>query len=211
MKASHVPHALAVFALAVVLAACSPSPAPTGEGETPVAVPTPRPTAVIDVPIAPATVPPVAPAAPAPTELTIGGLGVDMPIVPVGVQEDGSMEIPKQPSVAGWYRYSSAPSSDTGALVLAAHVDSRIYGLGPLSELRYAEAGESVTVVDAAGTPREYTIESVTYIARSALPVSDLFQRTGESSLVIITCGGEFDEATRSYSDNVVAVASPVL
>lgn len=120
------------------------------------------------------------------------------------------MEIPKLPSVAGWYRYSAAPSSDAGALVLAAHVDSRIYGLGPLSQLRYADAGEKVTVVDAAGSPREYEIESVTYISRDALPVSELFQRTGDSSLVIITCGGSFDEATRSYSDNVVAVARPL-
>ena len=32
---------------------------------------------------------------------------------------------------------------------------------------------------------------------------------TGTRALVLITCGGEFDETTGHYDDNVVVVATP--
>lgn len=120
------------------------------------------------------------------------------------------MEIPADPAIAGWYRFGSAPSTGEGATVLAAHVDSRIYGLGPLSALRDAQAGWTISVTAEDGTASSYVVESVTYIPRAQLPVDQLFSRTGPASLVLITCGGTFDEQRRSYSDNVVLVATAV-
>ncbi|WP_394279826.1 class F sortase [Microbacterium sp.] len=216
-----------VFAAALVLAvgmvtACAPASevgAPTPASEAPArsaqdpdlrteepapAGPAPSPRA--SVPVSPATPKPVAERV-APERLEIPALDVEMPIVPVGVQADGSMEIPERPSIAGWYRFGKAPSDATGATVLAAHVDDREYGVGPLAQLRQSEPGSEVTVTDADGVRTRYIIDTVTYIQRAQLPVEDLFVRDGEPTLVVITCGGSFDAQTRSYSDNVVMVA----
>ncbi|MCR2819052.1 sortase [Microbacterium sp. zg.Y1090] len=192
------------------LAACSPPDAEGGASAPPsVAAPseTPRPTAAVDVPVTAATPPPVKEGSAAPERLVVPDLQVDMPVAPVGVQDDGSMEIPTDPAVGGWYRYGSAPGDDDGTTVIAAHVDSRVYGIGPLARLREAQPGQTVQVTDAAGATSSYTVESVTYIPRAALPVDELFDRDGARSLVLITCGGDFDEQTRTYSDNVVLVA----
>lgn len=198
-----------------MLAACSPAPevgtpmptsgAATRSAEEP-ASPAPARTPAVSVPVAPATPEPPAERV-APESLRIPSLDVDMPVVPVGVKDDGGMEIPERPSVAGWYRFGKTPTDAEGATVLAAHVDDRDYGVGPLAELRYAEEGSEVSVTDADGVDTRYTVESVTYIPRAQLPVADLFTRDGPRTLVVITCGGSFDEQTRSYSDNVVLVA----
>ena len=65
-------------------------------------------------------------------------------------------------------------------------------------------------MTDDAGTVHRYVIESVTYYPKAELPVNNLFARSGTDSLVLITCGGPFDQATGRYADNVVAVATPV-
>lgn len=203
----------AALVVAGALAACSPAGAEGGRAPTPSAPvgsstsPAAAPTPVASVPVTRATLAPPAPDAAAPAALVIPSLDVDMPVSSVGVQEDGSMEIPKKPTRAGWYRYGAAPGDAAGTTVLAAHVDSRVFGIGPLARLREADAGETVTVVDADGASHRYEIESVTYIRRAELPVGDLFDREGERKLAIITCGGSFDEQSRTYSDNVVLIA----
>ncbi len=200
----------AVLAVALTLAACSPPdaeggvPAPSSAAARPEKA---APTPALQVPVAPATPRPVQAPSAAPEVLASADLGIDMPVVPVGVQDDGSMEIPVDPAVAGWYRYGPAPADADGTTVLAAHVDSRVYGIGPLSVLRDAQPGQTLQMTDADGTVTSYTVESVTYIPRAELPVDQLFDRDGPRSLVVITCGGEFDEQTRTYSDNVVLVA----
>lgn len=134
-------------------------------------------------------------------------LGVDMPVTPVGVEPTGQMELPVDPAVAGWYRFGADAVSTEGNVVLAAHVDAPDYPIGPLARLRDAGVGSTVVVEASDGTSTTYAIESVTYYEKTTLPTDQLFAREGAKSLVIITCGGEFDSSTGSYRDNVVAIA----
>ncbi|CAN7314533.1 class F sortase [Microbacterium sp. LjRoot45] len=205
--------AIGVVVIVSLLTACSPAAPTAGEqavggAGVPQAVATERPTPAVDVPVAQATLAPVDASA-RPVELRIPAIDADLRVKPVGVQDDGSMEIPENPAVAGWYRYGPTPGADEGSAVIAAHVDSRVLGIGPLAQLRDLDEGAKVQVRDEDGETTDFTVVSVRYIPRAELPVEDLFSRSGESSLVIITCGGSFDEATRTYSDNVVAVARP--
>lgn len=205
---------IAVTLTVLMLAACapvseagSPPASDTGPGATGTATPQPvAPKPRVSVPVAPAT-PPVVERAAAPERLVLASLGVDMPVEPVGVQDTGEMEIPERPSIAGWYRFGKAPADPEGTTVIAAHVDDREFGIGPLARLREAREGDVVEVTDADGTVTEYVTESVTYIPRAELPVDQLFTRGGPRTLAIITCGGDFDQQTRTYSDNVVLIA----
>lgn len=206
--------AVCVAVFVSLLTACSPS-APVGDGPAegesaaPAATSAAPPTPLVDVPVTKATPPPVAERDPEPVRIDIPAIDASLPVRPVGVQEDGSMEIPRDPAVAGWYRYGPAPGAARGSAVLAAHVDSRILGIGPLARLRDLRPGDRIRVRDAAGEAATFVVASVDYIPRATLPVDRYFAREGEPTLVIITCGGSFDEATRTYSDNVVAVAHP--
>ena len=42
------------------------------------------------------------------------------------------------------------------------------------------------------------------------LPTADLFAHGGPARLVLITCGGSFDDVAHSYRENVVVYAEPI-
>lgn len=90
------------------------------------------------------------------------------------------------------------------------HVDSAVTGTGALFHLAQLQAGDPVTITDAAGVLRRYRVyQRQVLIKQGGLP-ADLFTTTGAPRLVMITCGGPFDRATSSYLDNVVVFAAPV-
>ena len=203
---------LIIAVLLLALTGCSLAPAQlpdAGASDAPTPTPTPAPTAVIDVPRTSSEVPPVV-APVAPVRVQVPSASIDMSIRPVGIEDGGFMELPPEPTVAGWYRFGAYPAAGTGNTVLAAHVDSSIYGIGPLSNLRNFEPGTEVQVESEDGGMTRYAVESVTYYPRSQLPTEQLFARDGAPALVLITCGGSFDAERRSYSDNVVAIARPM-
>ena len=158
------------------------------------------------VPTKPPASPPLMPRAnTARFELAIPSVGVRMPVVPVGVAKDGQMALPDDPGVAGWYRFGPSPTSDEGANVISAHVDSRDK-VGPLAALPRLKPGARI-VVTVDGTRVHYVVERVDQYAKKALDVDALFARSGPARLHLVSCGGEWNPRTRHYDDNVVAIA----
>ncbi len=145
-----------------------------------------------------------------PVSVEVPAAGIAVSVTPVGVQPDGLMELPADVAVAGWYRYGSDPLSPTGTTVIAAHVDSIEYGLGPFAGLKGLGAGTEIVVKMSDGSTKRYAIESVTNILKGELPVDEVFDREGDPRLMLITCGGQFNYDTGSYSDNIVVTALPV-
>ena len=152
--------------------------------------------------------PTVVPRRPAPVRLAVPALGVDAPVEPVGVRDDGQMALPDDVDRLGWYRFGPVPGAE-GSAVLAGHVDDADQGLGALAPLRDAEPGAEVVVTDAAGTATRWRVVSREVLEKQALPVDRLFARTGEPRLVLVTCGGPFLPGVGGYRDNVVVVAEP--
>jgi len=143
-----------------------------------------------------------------PTSIVIARIGVRMPILPVGVATDGQMALPPDPADVGWYSYGPRPGDIAGATVLAAHIDSREYGIGPLARLGELRQGDVITVVSG-GTSRRYVVSSTLHLEKSSLDLTSLFARTGPPRLHLITCGGDFDAQKRHYEQNVVVLAFP--
>lgn len=142
-----------------------------------------------------------------PVRVSLGSIEVEAPVRPVGVARDGQMELPPDPRVMGWYEYGPAPASGSGSVVLAGHLDSRRFGLGPLVRLRDIEPGDPVEVVSSDGTSSTYRVTRVERFDRQALP-PEIFSRTGPERLRIVTCGGAYDPAT-GYEKNLVVTAAP--
>ncbi|HZH19911.1 MAG TPA: class F sortase [Geodermatophilus sp.] len=153
--------------------------------------------------------PTVVPQRPAPVRLAVPALGVDAPVEPVGVRDDGQMALPDDVDRLGWYRFGPVPGAE-GSAVFAGHVDDADQGLGALAPLRDAEPGAEVVVTDAAGTATRWRVVSREVLEKQALPVDRLFARTGEPRLVLVTCGGPFLPDVGGYRDNVVVVAEPL-
>jgi Sortase domain len=144
-----------------------------------------------------------------PVEVTIPSVGLRAPVRPVGVARDGQMQLPADPAVLGWYRFGPAPASPTGgSVVLAGHLDSNEFGLGPLVRLREVDLGSTITVATRGGEMLDYTVLRVQRFDRQRLP-AELFGRTGRELLRLITCGGAYDPET-GYEQNLVVTAAPV-
>ncbi|EYR62142.1 hypothetical protein N866_11265 [Actinotalea ferrariae CF5-4] len=145
-----------------------------------------------------------------PVGVAVPSIDVAIPVEPVGVQDDGQMEIPPQAEIGGWYRYGASPADDEGTAVIAAHVDSiASAGLGPFARLQDVQVGDPVEVSLADGTTRSFTVTEVRRSPKPSVQWEDVFVRGGGQRLVLITCGGTFDRGAQSYSDNVIVTAEP--
>jgi hypothetical protein len=170
----------------------------------------PSAAAVPEPPIHPADPARETPAA-APVRLNVPDVGIDAPIDPVGVTSAGLLQLPDDVHRIGWYRFGPAPGQPQGSAVLAGHVDSWNQGLGTLSRLRSVEPGQRIAVTDATGRVTRWQVATRQLVAKQQLPLPELFTRAGTPRLVLVTCGGPFDERLRSYRDNLVVVAVPAL
>lgn len=154
------------------------------------------------------TPPPAAPSAP-PSRLQISTLRIDAPVVPVGVETTGDIEIPTDVHTLGWYRYGAGPGAPAGSIVIVGHLDSATQGIGTLAYLRTIEADATITVTTADGQRWNYRVVGRQAYSKTSLPLPALFSTEGAPRLTLITCGGPFDRTTRSYRDNIVVTAIP--
>lgn len=145
----------------------------------------------------------------APSQLALPEFGVSAPVQPVTVADDGSLGIPDNPQVLGWWRNGSALGAPGGAIVIDGHVDSDLYGVGFFVNLRRLRDGDHVMLTDGSGATSRWRVVDYKRYPRQALPADQLFNTTGPLRLILITCGGEFDHASHSYPDNLVVLAVP--
>ena len=143
-----------------------------------------------------------------PKRITIASLGVDADIVSVGLETDGSMEIPGA-TEAGWYHYGPRPGDAAGSAVLAGHVD-HLKQPGVFILLRRIKLGSPIEVVDADGSSHRFVVTERFQIDKDELPAWELFRTEGAPVLTLITCGGKFSSRSRHYADNIVIRATPV-
>jgi hypothetical protein len=142
-----------------------------------------------------------------PVRLLIPGQHVDAPVVPVDVAPDGALGVPDDPGVVGWWGDGAGPGGSRGSVVLDGHVDTRDQGPGALFRLAELLPGDAVELVTGSRTVR-YTVAAVRTYAKGDLP-ADVFDQAAAPRLVLISCGGPFDRARRSYRDNVVVYGVP--
>lgn len=145
--------------------------------------------------------------APVPASLSLESIDIeDAPIIPVGVLDDGQMEIPGRTEI-GWYRFGPSPGSD-GSAVLAAHIAFDNRG-GVFRHLSRVELEDVVTVTFDDGSTQDYEVFELAQYGKTELPFDRVFAKNGEPVVVLITCGGAFDRSAGSYEDNIVVYARP--
>ena len=202
---------LAPALLALVISGCSAAPAaPAAPAPSASVAPiVPPPTPAVDVPTVDASLANQKPVGAAPSSIQIPSLNIDMAVESAGLDTVGSMALPANPDTASWYRFGPAPGAE-GATVIAAHVDSLRYGLGPFARLAGASAGTEITVLAADGVEHRYALESVQSAGKPEVPWATIFDRTGAPRLTLVTCGGEFNYTTWQYQSNIIVTAIPV-
>jgi sortase (surface protein transpeptidase) len=140
-----------------------------------------------------------------PVRIQIPAIGVSAAVIRLGLNRDGSMQVPADFGVTGWFTGGPAPGQ-TGPAVIAGHIDSRT-GPAVFYRLRELRAGDRVEVARADGSTVRFAVDSVVQYPKQAFPTEAVFGPAPEPLLRLITCGGSFDRSRGSYRDNVVVTA----
>jgi len=134
-------------------------------------------------------------------------LDVDIALDELGLDKDGTLEVPESAQDVGWFSAGTAPGG-TGAAVLTGHVDSA-KGPGVFYHLSLLPEGAQVFVDRADGSTAVFEVDRVAAYRKDKLPTAEVYSSPG-SSLRLVTCGGDWDDKAESYRDNVVAYAELV-
>ncbi|MFE9451082.1 class F sortase [Streptomyces sp. NPDC006739] len=142
-----------------------------------------------------------------PTRLRIPGIGVDTPVMGLGLARDGSVQVPPITAhdQAGWYRNSPTPGQ-TGPSVILGHVTVGAYGDGVFRHLDRLRRGDGITVRLENGTSAGFTVTSVRTVAKAHFPTQQVYGDVGRPELRLITCGGP--RTGDGYLDNVIVFAA---
>jgi sortase (surface protein transpeptidase) len=141
-----------------------------------------------------------------PVALTIPAIGVRTSLIHLGLQANGSLQVPSSTSVAGWYTGSPRPGA-VGGSVIAGHVDS-LTGPAVFYWLRDLNPGERVYVTRSDGTVATFSVTRVQDYPKASFPTSAVYGPAPDAELRLITCGGTFDSSTGHYLSNVIAYAT---
>jgi hypothetical protein len=144
-----------------------------------------------------------------PVRLRIPTLEVDAPVFGVGIESVSyELDVPPDEKLISWYQHGPSPGAN-GSALLAGHVDYDGRA-GVFYRLRWLEPGERFEVGYEDGSSRAFEVVGRQQFEKRQLPTTQLFSEDGQPSVVLVTCGGEFDEGRRSYSDNLVVYGAPV-
>jgi len=144
-----------------------------------------------------------------PVALDIPSIGVHSSLLSLGLNADGTIEVPSGTSYdeAGWYRFSPTPGS-LGPAVILGHVSSGARGASVFFELGHLRPGDTVRVTRRDGSIAAFVITGVRRYPKDRFPTQLVYGNTDHAALRLITCGGSFDSSTGHYRDNVVVFAT---
>ncbi|OLZ63555.1 class F sortase [Streptomyces amritsarensis] len=141
-----------------------------------------------------------------PGRIRIPAIRVDAPLVGLGLDRGGHLEVPppERRDLAGWYRDGTTPGA-TGTAVIAGHVDDAA-GPGVFYHLGALRRGAAIEVPRADGRTAVFTVHAVEVHDARAFPDTRVYGPSPRAELRVITCGGGFSPRT-GYRGNVVVFA----
>jgi hypothetical protein len=140
-----------------------------------------------------------------PAQILIPTLDVHRAVEAVGVNRYGMMNLPVNGWNAGWYSGGPIPGAP-GDAVIEGHAGfpDQPMIFGKLSTLR---SGDQVMVVLGDGSKRLFVV-----VSKASYPIGKVPAGMGEPygvpRLTLLTCSGDFDAATKSYSRRLVVELS---
>ncbi|WP_219905448.1 class F sortase [Actinopolyspora mortivallis] len=146
------------------------------------------------------TLPPARPRA-----VRIPSIGVEAPVVPLGLNADHTVEVPEDFSRTGWYRHGPTPG-EIGSAVILGHVDSH-HGPAVFYRLHELRSGDAVRVTRVDGTTATFRVDAVRQYPKNRFPTNRVYGATDHAALRLITCGGDFNTTTRDYESNIIVYA----
>jgi sortase (surface protein transpeptidase) len=143
---------------------------------------------------------------PRPVRIIIPAIGVSAPVIPLNLNRDGSLQVPKSFSKTGWFVGGPEPG-ENGPAVIVGHVDSK-RGPAVFYRIRALRRGDQIKVVLKNKSVVRFVVQSGRRVPKNRFPTKLVYGRTKNPTLRLITCDGRFNQATGHYVDNYVVFAA---
>lgn len=152
---------------------------------------------------------PTAPAKPTvtPTAISIPAIGVHHPLMQVGLNSDGTLQVPPltEPGIPGWYRNSPTPGQ-VGPAIIVGHIDGTTGAEGVFYNLGALRPSDTIQVTRSDNTVAVFRIDGVNKYSKAAFPTLTVYGNTTNPQLRLITCAGPFQN--QHYLDDIVVYAT---
>jgi sortase (surface protein transpeptidase) len=143
-----------------------------------------------------------------PVRIRIPTIEVSSRLQRLGRNSDGTIEIPTEWDVAGWFAGGPRPGQ-RGPAVILGHVDSEA-GPAVFYRVRELRSGDKILVDQRNGRTVKFVVKRIERHDKDAFPTDEVYFPTLKPMLSLITCGGTFDESVGHYRDNVIVFAARV-
>ncbi len=144
----------------------------------------------------------------APKFFSIEKIGLkDVPVVEVGVDAVGRLEVPKSFDEAGWYKEGAKPG-ESGNTIIAGHYDRVGGSPAVFFDLVKLEAGDGIQVRDASDRKFNYVVKTVEYVdVNDPSAIEKAYEHSDEPIMTVITCGGVWNSYSHDYSKRLLIKA----
>src|SRR3989344_5593794 len=143
------------------------------------------------------------PTIPQPSYFSIPEIQVLAPIIPVGTDPYGKMELPSDINTVGWYSPGFKPG-EKGNAVIAGHLDSATGAGAIFYNLKELTLGDELLVTGQDGRIRTFTVTDKKIFPYDQVPMEEVFGANEAKRLNLITCTGTWNAAMQNYSHRMV-------
>jgi LPXTG-site transpeptidase (sortase) family protein len=141
--------------------------------------------------------------------LSIPKIDIDAPVLGLGLESDGKMDVPDNYTDVGWYSLGTKPGG-VGNAVLGAHVDNGSSVAGVFKDLKKVTIGDSIYVYDELGRALHYRVVARDIYDYRVKDTSSVFRGDSRRLLKLITCHGNFLQNVNTYDSRLVVTAELV-
>jgi hypothetical protein len=141
-----------------------------------------------------------------PCRIIIKAIGVDATVIKLGLNSDGTLQVPTDFSQTGWWSGGTLPGR-VGPALIVGHVDS-VQGPAVFYHLKELKAGAVATVYRyGMRLPVRFAVQWQGEYPKIHFPTKLVYGAIPYAGLRLVTCGGVFNHATGHYLDNVIVFA----
>lgn len=126
-----------------------------------------------------------------PERIEIPELGVNAPVDPLGLLDNGEMAVPESIDDTSWYE-PGYKAGEPGNAVIAGHVSDTV-DPGVFSELHTLNEGDEIIIHGTEGEMLTFTVYGKELYDADEAPVDKIFGYSHRSLLNLITCEGVYD------------------
>lgn len=138
-----------------------------------------------------------------PQKIRIPKIGVAGAVEPVGLDAKKAMDVPKDAANAGWYNLGPRPGA-AGSAVLAGHLDRESGAPAIFFKLNLLVAGDKIYITDTTGKERTFVVTRMAKYPYDQFPIGEVFGKSANPSLNLITCQGNWNGSSKNYSHRFV-------